>query len=175
MTIDSNISVSPKINDQHDHDACVTDALLRAEELCKKQNVRLTDLRRNVLSLIWQTHKPIGAYALMDMLQEHSSRTKVAPPTVYRAIDFLIEQGLIHKVHSLNAYFGRSNPLREDYDALFICLGCGHTEEIPSNTIQQAINLSANKKRFAVEQQVLEITGRCKSCINEQRNKDSSK
>lgn len=163
------------IKDHHDHSTCIDSALLHAEQICQKQNARLTELRRDVLTLIWQTHKPIGAYALMDMLQENTSRKKVAPPTVYRTIDFLITHGLIHKVHSLNAYFGCPNPLRKHYDALFICLVCGHTEEVPNNTIQQAINLSANKQRFAVEQQVLEITGRCKRCLDEEQSKDLSR
>lgn len=100
----------------------------------------------------------------MDLLEQNSERKRVAPPTVYRALDFLLEQGLIHKVHSLNAFVGCSHPKREHSDALFICLNCGFTEEVPSNSIQQAINLSASQNRFTVKEKVLEICGLCSKC-----------
>jgi len=153
---------------RHDHSACITNALQQADSLCKRAGVRLTRLRKQVLELIWQSHKPLGAYALMEMLEDASDRKRVAPPTVYRALDFLMEQGLIHKVHSLNAFIGCSNPKREHSDALFICLSCGFTEEVPSKSIQQAINLSASQQRFAVKSKVLEITGLCSDCKGQQ-------
>lgn len=162
------------MHNEHNHQLCIESALKQAEERCLRENVRLTELRKQVLLLIWQTHKPIGAYALMEELEKHSDRSRVAPPTVYRAIDFLIEHGLIHKVHSLNAYFGCPNPLKKHYDALFICSTCKHTEEVPNNSIQQAINLSANKQRFQVERQMLEISGQCRSCILAQRKTSQS-
>lgn len=156
---------------KHDHAACINQAIKFAEDFCEKKQLRLTKLRKHVLSLVWQTHKPIGAYAIMDMLEATSTREQVAPPTVYRALDFLVEHGLVHKVHSLNAFIGCSNPQRSQCDALFICTECGYTEEVPNNTIQQAINLSANKQKFSVEEQVLEITGRCISCKQHTVNK----
>jgi len=161
-------SDSPNI--RHDDTTCIESALARAEKLCHDRNLRLTELRRQVFTLIWQTQKPIGAYALMKQLQASSDRKQVAPPTIYRAIDFLIQHGLIHKVHSLNAYFGCPNPLREHHDALFICSNCGHTVEVPNNSIQHAINLSADQHNFQVEQQMLEISGRCHNCIQSENN-----
>jgi len=149
---------------RHDHTACIAKALKQADALCTRSGVRLTALRKQVLELIWQSHKPLGAYALMEMLEEASDRKRVAPPTVYRALDFLMEQGIIHKVHSLNAFIGCTNPKREHSDALFICLTCGFTEEVPSRSIQQAINLSASQQRFEVKSKVLEITGYCSEC-----------
>ena len=151
----------------HDHGMCIDIAMQQADSLCKRAGVRLTDLRKQVLELIWQSHKPLGAYTLMEMLAQSSGRKRVAPPTVYRALDFLLEQGLIHKVHSLNAFVGCSNPKRGHSDALFICLSCGFTEEVPSSSIQQAINLSASQQRFAVKAKVLEITGYCANCKEE--------
>lgn len=148
----------------HDHTACIKSALHNADLVCRRAGARLTPLRRQVLELVWQSHKPLGAYALMEMLQANSDRKRVAPPTVYRALDFLIEQRLIHKVHSLNAYLGCSNPRSNHSDALFICTQCGFTEEVPSHSIQQAINLSASQQRFTVQQKVLEIVGICGEC-----------
>ncbi len=154
----------PKLNQDHDHQVCINTALARAESLCLKKGARLTRLRKKILELIWQSHAPLGAYDLMDMLQASSDRSRVAPPTVYRSLDFLMEYGLIHKVHSLNAYIGCSSPSQAHSDALFICSDCGFTDEIHSNTIQQAINLSASQNRFAVKTQVLEVLGLCEHC-----------
>lgn len=148
----------------HDHNACIESALQQAHQICNRSGVRLTPLRKQVLELVWQSHRPLGAYALMEMLEASSDRSRVAPPTVYRALDFLLEQGLIHKVHSLNAYVGCSHPKTDHSDALFICLGCGFTEEVPSQSIQQAINLSASQKRFTVKDKILEIVGYCAHC-----------
>ena len=76
-------------------------ALERAEALCQTRGVQLTPLRRDVLRLVLEAEAPIGAYALLDQLK--ASRAKAAPPTVYRALDFLLEQGLIHRLERLNA------------------------------------------------------------------------
>ncbi len=153
-----------KLNAAHDHDACIRSALTRAESLCQKRGVRLTRLRKKILELIWQSHSPLGAYDLMDLLQASSDRERVAPPTVYRSLDFLLENDLIHKVHSLNAFVGCNNPLHKHSDALFICSNCGFTDEVHSATIQQAINLSASQNRFSVKSQVLEVLGLCENC-----------
>lgn len=139
-------------------------ALRLANSICENNGVRLTLLRRQILSLILQHGKPLGAYALMDLLEQHSDREKVAPPTVYRTLDFLIKYRLIYKIHSLNAYLANSNPLREDSSVLLICASCGLTQEVPNNTIQQAINLSASQHRFAVKKQVIELSGVCYPC-----------
>lgn len=154
------------LTQDHDHTQCIRTALNKAEQICEHAGVRLTELRKQVLELVWQSHCPMGAYELMEMLEQTSDRKRVAPPTVYRALDFLIEQGLIRKVHSLNAFIGCANP-SDDHshsDALFICLRCGFTEEVPSNPIQQAINLSASQNRFVVTDKILEVTGYCNKC-----------
>lgn len=148
----------------HDHTVCVDQAMRQAEELCQQKQLRLTELRKQVLSLVWQTHKPIGAYAIMELLQAASSRQRVAPPTVYRTLDFLVEHGFVHKVRTLNAFIGCSNPQHKQCDALLICTVCGYTEELPNNTIQQTIRLSASKQGFSVEEQILEIAGCCAYC-----------
>lgn len=149
---------------EHNHQVCIDQALKRAKQVCLQHGVRLTVLREQILRLIWQNHKPLGAYLLMNLLEENSDREHVAPPTVYRTLDFLIEHGLIHKVHSLNAYVGCSSPNQDRCNALFICSVCGETEEVPNNSIQQAINLSASQHKFTVENQMLEIMGKCQPC-----------
>ncbi len=145
-------------------------AVQRAKHICEKSNVRLTTLREQVLTLLLDYGKPLGAYALMDLLEANTDRDRVAPPTVYRALDFLLKYRLIHKIHSLNAYTPNSNPLREDCSVILICTNCGIAEETPNNTIQQAINLCASQYRFGVEKQVIEISGKCGTCRTTERN-----
>ncbi|MFT7560257.1 MAG: Fur family zinc uptake transcriptional regulator [Flavobacteriales bacterium] len=150
--------------DNHDHQQCIEQALKKASELCSLRGLRLTELRTQILQIIWQTHQPIGAYAIMDKLAVASYRERVAPPTVYRSLEFLVKHALVHRVHSLNAYIGRKNPSSQSCEALLLCSDCGHAEEVPNRAIEQAINLCANEHRFNVQEQVLEILGLCRHC-----------
>lgn len=150
--------------EDHDHQACIHSAIRSARSYCEQRELRLTPLREQILMIIWQTHKPIGAYNIMHLLAEASYRDQVAPPTVYRSLDFLLKHRLIHRVHSLNAFIGRSNPSSPGCEALLICSDCGHAQEVPNRSIQQSINLSANEHRFSVQEQVLEIIGLCQTC-----------
>src|SRR5919204_1424092 len=101
-------AASPFQAASHDHDSCIDRALDRAAQLCEERGARLTALRREVLALVWRGHEPVGAYAILEALRR--SHPGAAPPTVYRALDFLIEHGLIHRIESLNAYVGCSRP-----------------------------------------------------------------
>jgi Fur family zinc uptake transcriptional regulator len=92
----------------HQHEHCVHDALAAAEVLCAKRGVRLTAIRKRVLELVWASHQPLGAYAILDKLTNEGH--KPAPPTVYRALEFLLEHGLIHRIASLNAFLGCIHP-----------------------------------------------------------------
>src|SRR5262245_4876474 len=107
----------------HDHDRCVTDALSAAEAVCARAGDRLTPLRRRVLELVWASHRPAGAYALLDRLREDGRGA--APPTVYRALDFLLERGLIHRIESLNAFVGCAHPGENHLVQFLICRSCG--------------------------------------------------
>src|SRR5262249_31814588 len=86
----------------HDHQACVAEALDKAALLCDRRGARLTELRLRVLELVWRSHAPVGAYEVLGLLQQRGGK-RAAPPTVYRALDFLLEHGLIHRLESLNA------------------------------------------------------------------------
>ena len=107
--------------DHHDHNLFVDAALACARHLCNERGARLTPLREEVLQLVWQTHKPLGAYALLEQLSAHAApgtRRSVAPPTVYRALEFLREQGLVHRIDSLNAFIGCPHP-RQPHQRFF--------------------------------------------------------
>ncbi|MCA3338475.1 MAG: transcriptional repressor [Acetobacteraceae bacterium] len=147
-------------------------ALERAEALCQTRGVQLTPLRREVLRLVLEAEAPIGAYALLDQLK--ASRAKAAPPTVYRALDFLLEQGLIHRLERLNAFMGCAEALdghghhhdhAHDHPHQFlICRGCGATREISDHGVAEAISAAAAKAGFSAARSTVEIEGYCGKC-----------
>lgn len=151
----------------------VEKALRDATRACQAKGLRLTPLRQQVLSIIWETNRPIGAYQIMRELEHISNRSQVAPPTVYRTLDFLLELGFVRRIHSVNAFIGRSSINGDDCPALFICNQCGSAAEVPKSVFQQTINLAANELKFRVEQQAVEIAGQCHQCRISSRTHDS--
>ena len=147
---------------RHDHHACVDDALAAAERYCREHGLRLTDTRRRVLELIWGDHKPVGAYALMAQLDPGGR--KAAPPTVYRALDFLMEHGLIHRVASRNAYIGCARPGQSHDPQLFICKRCDHAAELDDPQVRAAIARDARRLGFSISDETIEIGGVCAAC-----------
>ena len=107
---------------RHDHRHCLKDALDRAAALCRDRGVRLTPIRRRVLELVWSGHRPLGAYDILDALQ--AERRGAAPPTVYRALDFLREQGLVHRIESRNSFVGCPDPDTPHGGQFLICRTC---------------------------------------------------
>jgi Fur family zinc uptake transcriptional regulator len=146
----------------HDHRGCVREALVRAEELCARRDVRLTALRRRVLELIWQSHAPVGAYQLMEMLGRE--RGPVAPPTVYRAVDFLSAQGLVHRIESLNAFIGCPWPAAGHQAYFLICGRCGMVAELADARLDTALDQVAAEAGFRVEARRIEVSGICAQC-----------
>lgn len=148
---------------QHDHDHCIASAMATAQAVCAQNGARLTNLREQVLRLIWQSHKPLGAYPLMDMLAEESTR-RVAPPTVYRALEFLLEQGLIHRINTLNAYIGCTRPNAHPCNNFLICQDCGVAIEFSASSLQEHIDRTAGHLGFAIQSQSIELVGHCQRC-----------
>lgn len=146
----------------HDHDHCVATALTAADQVCAEAGDRLTPIRRRVLELVWGSHRPIGAYAILDRLKEGSR--SAAPPTVYRALDFLLERGLIHRIESLNAFVGCSHPGESHLVQFLICRTCGMTAELDDRRLGDAIGRSAAEQGFAIQSRVVELSGVCAAC-----------
>lgn len=146
----------------HNHAACVSQALTDAKTICQQQNARLTPIRERVLELIWQSHKPLGAY---DLLAELSSEGhNAAPPTVYRALDFLQQQGLVHRIASLNAFIG-CNHAGENHTSMFlICRACGTVLELSAPAVSAEVGKAASLEGFRAENTTLEVAGLCPPC-----------
>jgi len=159
-----NTSVSPEDpHCPHDHSRCVSDALAAAELVCERAGARLTALRKRVLELVWQSHRPLGAYDLLDTLAREDDR-RPAPPTVYRALDFLQEHGLVHRIASLNAFIGCASPEHTHQGHFLICRNCRVAIELEQTLIHPAIAEVAQRMGFAVESETVEIAGLCAHC-----------
>ena len=146
----------------HDHDDCVAQAIESAEVLCGDRGLRFTALRRRVLTLVWDSHKPVGAYDILDRFREEGR--KAAPPTVYRALDFLIEAGLVHRLDSLNAYIGCPDPARSHTGQFLICRQCRTVAELDDPDIDAMVRKKAGQLGFTAVHQMLEIQGLCDEC-----------
>lgn len=147
----------------HDHSRCVKGALAAAERLCEASGARLTPLRRRVLELVWHSHRPLGAYELLEMLAREGH--KPAPPTIYRALEFLLEQKLVHRIASRNAFLGCSHPGAAHAGYFLLCDACGNAEEIlDSRAVARAIDKAAAQSEFDIGSQTLELLGRCRRC-----------
>jgi Fur family zinc uptake transcriptional regulator len=157
------MSKTPLACTPHDHDHCVSHALAEADSLCARQGVRLTALRKRVLELVWQSHRPLGAYDILAVLSEQDGR-RAAPPTVYRALDFLLENGLVHRIASLNAFMGCNHPEHPHQGQFLICRNCHTAIELEQPAIAAAIDSAAGSVGFAVEGQTVEAVGLCSNC-----------
>ena len=147
----------------HDHGRCSADAMAHAEALCAARAERLTPTRRQVLAALAASHRPLGAYEIIDRLAERGPRP--APITVYRALDFLMENGLVHRIESRNAWLACAH----DHDAtsmvaFLICEHCGSVGEIPATLVAQGVNAAARASGFAPKMSVVEIAGTCAHC-----------
>ncbi|HSS65815.1 MAG TPA: Fur family transcriptional regulator [Gammaproteobacteria bacterium] len=146
----------------HDHGSCIDQAMANAAAVCAERGARLTVLRRRVLEILWRSHRPLGAYEILEVLSREGRSS--APPTVYRALDFLLGNGLVHRIASRNAYVGCSRPGHSDAGQFLICEACGVAAEVNNAQLEQAIGSTAESVDFAASEHTVEISGRCPNC-----------
>ncbi|GAA6209330.1 transcriptional repressor [Cognatishimia sp. WU-CL00825] len=145
----------------HDHKACVTDAIVVAEAQCAAQNLQFTPVRRRVLEILLGEHRAMGAYDILPILAVEGLGKQ--PPVVYRALDFLVSNGFVHKVEKLNAYIACAHPGADHAPAFMICRSCSkvvETQSQPATGLRQA----AGDLGFAIEATVIEAEGLCPNC-----------
>ncbi len=140
----------------------VEDFLAQAEALCRARKQRFTELRRTVLELVCRYEQPVGAYTLLDDLRR--SGRSAAPPTVYRALAFLQQQGLVHRLVNDNTYIACAHPQRPHAGLFLLCRGCGRTQEVHTREVDQAIAHQAQPFDFLVEKAAVEVIGLCHAC-----------
>jgi Fur family zinc uptake transcriptional regulator len=147
----------------HDHARCEADVIADAEQVCAARGARLTPIRRQVLATLVSGHRPIGAYEIMDRLAEIGPRP--APITVYRALDFLLENGLVHRIASRNAFLACIQKHGSADSIVFmICERCGTVGEAPSTAVAATLREAAMQAGFTPKIPLIEITGVCAHC-----------
>lgn len=145
-----------------DHQHCIADALARAVLVCSRNGGRLTEIRRRVLEIVWANHRPVGAYDILDTLS--AERGRVAPPTVYRALDFLVNQGLVHRIDRLNAFIGCPRPDEPHRAAFLLCRSCRGVVELETDALDKVLAAVARDSGFKVESRTVELAGLCGAC-----------
>ncbi len=139
----------------------LTKVLARADALCAERGVRLTAQRRRVLELVCRAARPVGAYEILDQIRDGAA---AAPPTVYRALDFLLEQGLVHKLETLHAYVGCTHPEHPHVSQFLICADCGDVTELEDEAIAGSLRSVAAETGFEPRRPIVEVIGTCSSC-----------
>ena len=145
---------------RHVHDA--GGYVQAVEKACAERGVRLTPLRAQVLGLIAAAGKPVKAYDLLDRMKDENGSS--APPTVYRALDFLLEQGFIHRLASINAFVGCNHPDARHSVPFLICDTCHETIELEDARIAKLLDTQARALGFTPSAQTLEVHGTCARC-----------
>ena len=150
-----------KVSHHHHHDAA--GIVREVERECTSRGLRLTPLRREVLELVAKARKPVKAYDLLESLRD--SHAGAAPPTVYRALDFLLENGFIHKLESINAFVFCQHPAEAHQVPFLICDKCENATEVcDEGAIAKLIEQQARGFGFRAKAQTLEVHGVCKVC-----------
>ena len=152
----------PRKPGQHDHGACIDRAVAKAIEVCTARGLNLTPIRRRVLEIVWRAHDPIGAYEILAELAKE--RDKAAPPTVYRALEFLIDAGLVHRIDTLNAFLGCDAPGHAHVAQFLVCRNCHRVAEIDDPALNRALAEKSRSMGFRIEPTALEIKGLCSEC-----------
>lgn len=148
----------------HDHDTCVSSALAAAEIRCTEGGLRFTAVRRKVLEILLQEHRALGAYAILDKLRDAGFGSQ--PPVAYRALDFLVANGLAHKIERLNAFTACVDPSHAHTPAFMICRSCDAVAETHSSPARGALGDAARATGFRIERTVVEAEGLCPTCVD---------
>jgi len=139
-------------------------AMARAQQQCRERRQRLTPIREAVLATLYETHTPLGAYEIIDALRESEGKVH-APITIYRALDFLMEQGFVHRLASRNAFIACPHGHGpQDLVAFLICEECGGVDEMMSAPLSKAVTTLLGEENFKARNPVLEISGTCGHC-----------
>lgn len=149
----------------HDHRACVRLSLQAADALIEARGLRLTPVRRRTLEILLERHGAIGAYDVLERLASDGFGHQ--PPVAYRALDFLVENGLAHRIRRLNAFAACAFPGAEHHAAFLICRGCNALAEIPGDPLYDRLQAGAVRVDFAIERASIEALGLCSACQSE--------
>jgi Fur family zinc uptake transcriptional regulator len=146
----------------HDHSHCSGDVLARAEALAAEKGLRLTPVRRRTLEILLESHRALGAYDVLERLAAEGFGNQ--PPVAYRALEFLVEQGLAHRIRRLNAFTACMHPGLAHAPAFLICRACDAVAEAPAAPVRKALDAAAASLGFSIERANIEALGLCPAC-----------
>jgi len=149
----------------HDHSACISSTLARAEAYCATHKLKLTPIRRRALEILLAEHRALGAYDLLAILAAEGRGT--APPVAYRALDFLTKAGFAHKIEGLNAYIACAHLGEDHAPAFLICTDCKSVAEADTETAAGRLGQAAAATGFRIERTVIEALGTCPACAKD--------
>lgn len=148
--------------DPHDHSHCIQDALKTAQDCCTAQKLQFTPVRRRVLEILLADHRALGAYEILDQLAADGLGSQ--PPVVYRALDFLVKNGLAHRIERINAYTACAHPGHAHVPAFLICRACKAVAEAETELERGRLGDAARAAGFTIERIVVEAEGLCPNC-----------
>ena len=146
----------------HDHRRCVERAVAAAERVCAAGRFNLTPIRRRVLEIVWRQHEPIGAYDILARLAKYGGNP--APQTVYRALEFLQEIGLVHRLDTLNAFLGCDRPEDSHSGQFLVCSRCRRVTEVEETVLNRTLQERARSLGFRLDASPVEIKAICTQC-----------
>lgn len=147
---------------KHNHAHCTGEVLTRAEDITRANGARLTPVRRRVLEILLEEHRAMGAYDVLQRLVAEGFGNQ--PPVAYRALEFLVDQGLAHRVRRLNAFTACMHPGEDHAPAFLICRNCNAVAEAPADGVRAALDRAARDLGFVIERANLEALGLCPEC-----------
>ncbi len=160
----SDIGAAPSLGFvEHDHGACRASALAHAQAVCAERGLKLTETRAAVLDILLESHAALGAYEVLRRLGA-ARGSAPQPPIAYRALEFLVANGLAHRIERLNAYVACARPGADHAAAFMICNGCGAVAEIPGEAAAEGLSQSADALGFDIARAVVEADGSCPAC-----------
>jgi Fur family zinc uptake transcriptional regulator len=146
-----------------DGDAIGSAWAAQVESACAGRGLQLTALRRRVLAILSRSAAPLGAYAIIDEMARREGKP-IAPPTVYRTLEFFLDNGFVHKIESRNAYAPCEHFGHAHQGVLLLCEKCGRSDEIEDATIARLLDKAAARAGFAPHRQMVEVEGLCRAC-----------
>jgi len=153
---------SSNVFEKHNHRKCRSTAMADARGMCRAQKLRLTPTRARVLEILLETHKSLGAYEILERLRGDGYSSQ--PPIVYRALDFLVSHGFVHRLERLNAFAACSHNAGDHEPMFLICVSCHLVAETPLQKLRGAIDAEARSLGFIAQSRIVEVTGYCPAC-----------
>jgi Fur family zinc uptake transcriptional regulator len=131
--------------------------------VCASKGLQMTPLRSSILAILGESPAPLGAYAILEALAKREGKP-IAPPTVYRTLEFFLEHGFLHKIESRNAYAPCEHIGHAHHGVLLLCEKCGRSDEIEDHAVARALEDTAGRAGFLARRRMVELAGLCRDC-----------